>query len=234
MSKFFILTMMLCGVQVCLGQTEVTRKNKITGLVTETYNTVITADRQIKQGPYQAMYDKKVVLAQGKYVNDERVGTWRFFDKKQRLAQVFNYDTGKLIFEAPEDSTSNFKYGMDQMASDSVRITKPLKLGGRYFGYLPYMRFFSFPSELLEMDIEDIEVIMELLISPMGRVADFKIHVLAPLYNYKRVFAIDPNKLFPEDRIFFPATLNKEPISSRILIYCYINRKGDLDMDTGN
>jgi hypothetical protein len=222
---------MFCGVQVCLAQTEVIRKNKITSQVTETYNTVITTDRQVKQGPYRAMYNK-VVLAQGKYADDKRVGTWRFFDKKQRLAQIYNYDTDKLVFEAPEDSTSNFKYEIESKITDSVTITKPLKQGGRYFGYLPYLRFFKFHADLQAYDPDDINVIIELFISSMGQVAEFKIHTIAPFY--KRVMSIDPNKLYPEDKTFRPATFNNEPISSHIFISCYINKHGELDMDTGN
>lgn len=232
MSKFFILTMMFCGVQVCLAQTEVIRKNKITSLVTEKYNTVIAADRQVKQGLYQAMYDKKIVLAQGKYADDKRVGLWRFFDRKQRLSQVFNYDTGKLIFEAPEDSTSNFKYEIESKITDAITITKPIKQGGRYFGFLPYLRFFKMPANLQAYNTDDVNVVIELFISSMGRVADFKIHIIAPFY--KSALTIDPNQLYPDDKTFIPATYNNAPISSHIFISCYINKHGELDMDTGN
>lgn len=232
MSKFFILTMMFCGVQVCLAQTEVIRKNKITSMVTEKYNTVIAADKQIKQGLYQAMYNKKIVLAQGKYTDDKRVGTWRFFNKKQKLAQIFNYDTGKFIFEAPEDSTSNFKYEIETKTTDSIRITKPIKQGGRYYGFIPYLRFFKFPEDLRGYNTDDINVVIELLISSMGQVADFKMHIVAPYY--KSAYSVNPNLLYPEDKTFMPATHNKEPISSRIFISCYINKHGELDMDTGN
>ena len=232
MSKFFILIMMFCGVQVCLAQTEVVRKNKITALVTEKYSTIIAADKQIKHGLYQAMYNKKVVLAQGKYADDKRVGMWRFFDKKQRLLQVFNYDTGKLVFEAPEDETSNFRYQIESNTKDSILITKPLKQGGRYFGYLPYLRFFKFPAELQGYDNDDVNVVIALFITSMGQVAEFKMHIIAPYY--KRTFTVDPNQLYPEDRTFRPATYNNEPISSHIFISCYLNRNSELDMDTGN
>jgi len=228
-SKFFILIMMFCGVQVCLAQTEVVRKNKITSTVTEKYNTVIAADRQLKQGLYQALYNKKVVLAQGKYVDDKRVGLWRFFDKKQRLLQVFNYDTGKLVFEAPEDETSNFRYQIESNTKDSILITKPLKQGGRYFGYLPYLRFFKMPDEMLGNN-EGVKIVIELFITSMGRVAEFKIHTINSFY--KNTVKIDPNQLFEEDRSFIPATYNNAPISSSIFISCYINKHGELDMDT--
>ena len=229
MSKFFILIMVFCGVQVCFAQTEVVRKNKITATVTEKYNTVITADRQLKQGLYQALYNKKVVLAQGKYVDDKRVGLWRFFDKKQRLLQVFNYDTGKLVFEAPEDDTSNFRYQIESNTKDSILITKPIKQGGRYFGYLPYLRFFKMPDEMLGNN-EGVKIVIELFITSMGRVAEFNIHTINSFY--KSTVKIDPNQLFEEDRSFIPATHNNAPTSSSIFISCYINKHGELDMDT--
>jgi len=231
-NKFFILTIMFCTVQICMAQTLVVRKNKITALVSEKYNTIIAADRQIKQGPYQAMYNKKVVIAQGKYADDKRVGLWRFFDENQKVSQVYDYDLGKLMFEAPEDSTSNFRYEIDANITDSTVATKPIRQGGRYFGYLPYLRFFKFPLDLQGYDPESIHIVLELFISPMGRVAEFKIHVIAPSYN--RALSVDPDKLNPEDRVFTPATLNSQPISSRILIGCYVTNSGDLDMDTGH
>nr|WP_294790242.1 hypothetical protein [uncultured Mucilaginibacter sp.] len=232
MSKFFILTMMFCGVQVCLAQTEVIRKNKITALVAEKYSTIIAADKQIKQGLYQATYNKKIVLAQGKYADDKRVGMWRFFDKKQRLAQVFNYDTGKLVFEAPEDESSNFKYEIDTKNTDSITITKPLKKGGRYFGYVPYLRFFKSQAGLQGYDPGDVRIVIELFITSMGRLAEFKMHTITPDYN--NFFSVDPESLYPEDKTFMPATYNNAPISSHIFIVCYINKHGELDMDTGN
>lgn len=224
--------MVFCGVQVCLAQTEVIRKNKITALVTEKYSTIIAADKQIKQGLYQAMYNKKVVLAQGKYADDKRVGMWRFFDTKQRLAQVFNYDTGKLVFEAPEDSTSNFKYEIESKIVDSITITKPLKQGGRYFGYLPYLRFFNRQAGLQAYDYDEVRIVMELFITSMGRLAEFKIHTITPYSD--NVYSVDPEKLYTEDKTFMPATYNNAPISSHIFIVCYINKHGELDMDTGD
>lgn len=231
MNKIFILTILFFAIQTCFGQTEVIRKNKITKSVTETYNTIITSDRQVKQGPYRALYNKKVVLAQGKYADDKRVGIWRFFNTNQKILQIYNYDNGTLQYEAPEGTTSNFRYIIDADITDSSRVTKPLKQGGRYFGYLPYMRFFSLPAELQGTDVSDINVTIELLISPMGRVADFKIRLESAYYNYKRDYSIDANKLFMEDRTFLPATKNKEPISSTIVISCFINSGGELDMD---
>lgn len=229
MGKYFTLIVLFCGLQVCFAQTAVVRKNKISAFVTEKYNTVITADKQIKQGQYQAFYKNKVVIAQGSYKDDKRIGLWRFFNKTQQLTQVYNYDAGKLLFELPEEERSNFKYIIDKVVNDSVTITKPYKIGGRYFGYLPYLKFFTMPEDLRGEAYEKIAVEMELFISPMGRVADFKFRIKAPFYS--ATINIDPNILLTEDKIFTPATYNKEPISSRIVVNCYINNRGEPDMD---
>ncbi len=227
--KYFTLMMLFCGLNFCYGQTAVIRKNKISAFVTEKYNTIITSDRQIKQGQYQAFYKNKVVVAQGMYKNDERVGLWRFFNKTQQLTQVYNYDTGKLLFELPEDERSGFKYVVDKVITDSIVTTKPYRIGGRYFGYLSYLKFLSVPEDLRGEAFENIDFTLELFVSPMGRVADFKFHIIAPYY--KRTINIDPNRLLPEDRTFTPATYNKQPISSRIVISGYINNRGEPDMD---
>lgn len=229
MGKYFTLIMLCCGVQICFAQTQVVRKNKLTALVSEKYNTVITADKQVKQGQYQAFYRNKVVIAQGMYKDDKRVGLWRFFMNNQQLSQVYDYDKEKLLFELPEDDRSGFKYIIDEVVSDSVVITKPYKIGGRYYGFLPYLRFFMLPEELRQDSPSTILITVELFISPMGRVADFKFRVKAPLYE--RTISIDPNRLLPEDRAFVAATYNKQPISSRIVINAYINSRGELDID---
>ncbi len=229
MGKYFTLIMLFCGIHICFAQTQVVRKNKLTALVSEKYNTVIAADKQVKQGQYQAFYRNKVVVAQGIYKDDKRVGLWRFFMKNQQLSQVYDYDNEKLLFELPEDDRSGFKYIIDEVVTDSVVITKPYKIGGRYYGILPYLRFFALPDDLRQDSPSSIIVTVELFISPMGRVADFKFRVKAPFYE--RTINIDPNRLLPEDRLFVAATYNKQPISSRIVINAYINSRGELDID---
>jgi hypothetical protein len=61
--------------------------------------------------------------------------------------QTYDYSTGRLFYEAPEDSTSHMRYLVDKVLKEGDKVTKPIKVGGRYYGYLPYLNLFMLPKE---------------------------------------------------------------------------------------
>jgi hypothetical protein len=71
--------------------------------------------------------------------------------------------------------------------------------------------------------------VVELLISPYGHLADYKVHLTA--VNFERTINMNINLPNEEDMVFIPATLNGEPISSRVVIQCYVTNSGHLDFD---
>ncbi len=222
----------LISLSNCFAQDAIKRTNKITSAVTEKYTAIIGTDREIKQGLYQALYNKKIPIAIGKYTDDKRTGTWQFFDKKGQPIQRYNYDTNTLQLETREDEKSNISYDFDAEIKDADKLTKPIKPGGRYYGYLPYLKCFVLPREMREEDLSIYYATLELLISPGGRLAEFKIHIKTPWDdNFDWVLNVNPNRLFDDDKKFIPATLNGEPVSSRIMINCYINNDHTIDMN---
>ena len=226
----FLLT--LISLSNCFAQDIIKRTRKITPEVTEKYAAVIGTDREIKQGLYQALYNKKSPIAIGKYTDDKRTGTWQFFNKRGQPIQRYNYDTNILQLETREDENSNITYEFDLSPNDTDRLTKPIKPGGRYYGYLPYLKCFELPRDMREEDLSMYYVTLELLISPGGRLAEFKIHIKTPWDDdFDRVTNINPNRLFEEDKKFIPATLNGEPVSARIMINCYITKHNTIDIN---
>jgi hypothetical protein len=222
--------LMLIGLGNCFAQDLIKRTRKITPEVTEKYMAIIGADREIKQGLYQALYNKKIPIAVGKYTDDKRTGTWQYFNKRGEPIQRYNYDTNTLQLETREDETSNMSYEFDLSPNETDRLTKPIKIGGRYYGYLPYLKCFELPRDMREEDLSMYYVILELLISPGGRLAEYKIHIKTPWDNdYDRVININPNRLFDDDKKFIPATLNGDPVSARIMINCFIKSTHTLD-----
>jgi hypothetical protein len=220
----FLLT--LISISNCLAQDAIKRTRKITPEVTEKYTAVIGTDREIKQGLYQAFYNKKIPLASGKYTDDKRTGTWQFFNKRGQPIQRYNFDTNTLQLETREDENSNMSYEFDLSPSETDRLTKPIKPGGRYYGYLPYLKCFELPRDMREENLDLYYVTLELLISPGGRLAEFKIHIKTPWDDdYDRVINVNPNRLFEDDKKFIPATLNGNPVSARIMINCLIRSK---------
>ncbi len=215
----------------CFAQQMVERKNKLTGSVTEQFQSVIETDKQVKQGMYHAFFVKKTVIASGAYKNDKRIGTWHFFDPTGKIMQNYEYDSNQILFESHEDEKTRFKYNIDYIINKDDVTTKPVRLGGRYFGYIPYLRLFKLPDDLVNINPEQCTVILELLISPMGRLADYTIRIKNSYTDEDiRVLNINTDLLPDEDKIFIPATLNKNPVSSQIKVACYMNRYGDIDI----
>lgn len=233
MKKIFLLITILLCINYCFAQKAVEKKTRLTDFVTERYQTIIQTDKQIKQGTYNALYEKKIVIANGVYTNNKRTGTWHFFFPTGKLLQNYNYTTRQLLYEAPEDTTSTIRYMIDYPVTekDTTLITKPIRLGGRYYGYVPYFRLFKLPVDMQNSNTQQIEVIMELLVSPLGRLSDFKFHIR--YYNDKedvKLINVNTDLLSDEDKTFIPASRDRKLIASRILIRCYITRLDGIDI----
>lgn len=204
----------------------VIQKHRLTDSVVERFS-VLKSDKNIRQGLYQAIYQKNYALASGYYNNGQKTGTWHFFDNRGNLIQNFDYNTNQITYEAPEDSTSNVLYVVDMQLTDSSKVTKPLKVGGRFFGYLPYINLFKLPPDLMNLDQRVSFGIVELLISPLGRLASFKVHVYSG--SFERVFNMSLDVPDPADKVFIPATLNGEAVASRVVIKCAFRNDGGLE-----
>lgn len=212
----------------CFAQETVERSRKLTPEVNEKYN-VLKNDYNFMQGQYAA-YLKKVLLAAGRYDKNKKVGTWTYFNTQGQLTQRYNYDSRTLTYEAPEDAKTGIRYIVDDSLKNNPRFTRPVRIGGRYFGYLPYINLVKLPNEFAGLSNIDTRVSMELLVTPLGRLAEFKLRIGSRLVepgDRDAVFNINLNLLAEEDKVFIPATLNDEPIALRIFIPCEFY-KGDL------
>jgi hypothetical protein len=222
--KIFFFT--ICTVLLPLlthAQQTLLQAQKITKDVTLVYN-VLKDNKQVKDGLFQARYKKNIALASGLYKNDKRVGMWHFFNKEGINAQNFDYDRNMLTYEAPDDR--GFKYVLDKDFEKTDTVTKPIKIGGRYYGYIPYLVIFQKPADLTYADILSTSATLELLISPAGNLADYTVHLSG--YYYKNDLNVNINLLNAEDKIFIPAKMNGEPIASRIFIQCRLDSSGKL------
>jgi hypothetical protein len=212
----------------CFSQETVEKKDKLTNNVSQVYK-VLTGNKYTKQGLYQAVFKRKTVIASGMFENDKKVGVWRFYDQKGQAMQIYDYTKKQLLFEAKEDTSSSLRYFVDKQLDSTSKVTKPVKIGGRYYGYLPYLNLFTVPKELRDINYDVFSAVVELLISPYGRLADYKVHLTA--VNFERTVNMNINLPNEEDMVFIPATLNGEPISSRVVIQCYVTNSGHLDFN---
>jgi hypothetical protein len=209
------------------AQEETSKKtNRLTDSVKEVYN-VVKDNKFIKQGLYMAIYQKNTPVATGLYNQNQKVGLWRFFDSYGTLIETYDYTTKKLVYEAPETINSNLRYFADINIDSTDVVTKPIKIGGRYYGYIPYLHLFTLPSDIWNIDRMKYSAVVELLISPLGRLAYYKVHIVG--YNYERVINMNIHLPNEEDLNFIPARLNGEPVGCRIVIQARITDDGHLD-----
>ncbi len=219
---------LLLAAQAFAQETEV-KKNRLTDAVTERI-TVLKSDRITRQGLYQAFTgSKNNALAVGRYDNSKKAGVWSFFDTNNNLLQRFNYTTRTLIYEAPEDSTSNCRYVVDDTLTAKSVTTKPIRIGDRYYGYIPYLFIFKLPRDIQDINPLLVNVTLELLVSPGGRLADYTVHIQNSVF--KRSFSFNLDLLSDEDKTFIPATIDGRPVSCRIFIKCFLTNYGKVDFD---
>ncbi len=229
LKKIFPFLFSFICVTNCFSQEIIEKKDRLNDNVTEKFE-VLKDNEQIKSGHYQALYKRKTPVAMGNFTKGKITGLWRFYDPKGKLMQIYDYDKDLLKYEAPEyTATSDFWYIIDKEISDTDKITKPLKAGGRYYGYLPYLGLYKIPFNPYEYGTPGCVAVVELLISPLGRLAEYKVRAVCSVFDYDQTISMDVKLFKEEDKKFIPATYNGEPVLSRILIKCRITDSGGLD-----
>lgn len=228
LKRYLILLIAIALVNVCFAQEVIVVKRKLDENVNEVFD-VLKSNNAIRNGKYNAYYKKKTIFATGSFDNDKRVGLWQFYDLKGNITQTYNYTSKKIYYEAPELETSPLRYFVDRELNPGDTVTKPLRVGGRYYGFLPYLDLFTLPSGYQDLDGK-IGAMVELLVSPGGRLADYKVHLIVPgAPQAFRVINMNLNLPNPDDLVFVPAKLNREPVSCRITIRCGITSGGHLE-----
>lgn len=210
------------------SQDTVEHKNRLTDSVMERFF-VLKSYPGIKQGPYHAIFRRKTFVAIGSYENNKKTGIWQFFDTHERLVEKYNYDKKLLTLEAPLLPSDDLDFLFDAPLQDTDKLTRPLKIGGSYYGFIPYVNLFKLPFDTFDTNTNSFMAYVELLISPLGRLADYNVYIRSDLYKYYQKFNLDVNLFSEEDKTFTPATLNGAPVLSRIIIKCFVKDTGGLD-----
>jgi hypothetical protein len=227
--RYLLLLTTILVINNCLAQDTIEIKRKLSGNVTEIYK-VLKSNVNIRQGLFRALYKNKVPVASGMYENDKKVGLWKFADPNGTIIQTYDYTNNRLFYEAPEDTTSHFTYLVDKELKAGDKVTKPIKVGGIYYGYLHYLTLFTLPKDYTYINRDILTAVVELLISPGGRLASFKVDLTAD-ESGTPFKTVNMNIKLPDpaDVVFIPATLNGEPIACRITIRCAVTNAGHLD-----
>lgn len=228
MKKLFVICFLFILYLDCFAQQTVTKKQRIYNDFSEKFS-VLADSPTIKHGLYQALYNKKTAVASGQYIHGKKTGIWHFYNTLGTPVQNYNYDTNKLTYEAPADSIRGIRYMVDGNIDSISKTTRPIKPGGVCYGFLPYISQFVMPNDLSNADPRYFGAVVELLVSPGGRLADYKIRVVSPDGQYNKVADMDMKFLAEEDKLFIPATINNQPVAVTIYIPCTINGSGKLE-----
>ncbi|MBE9583064.1 hypothetical protein IM792_01245 [Mucilaginibacter sp. JRF] len=224
--KYLLILLLFLITTTSYGQITRKKSEKLIEDVQENY-TVLADSPSVKHGLYQAIYRKKTAIASGKYERGKRVGVWHFYSKKGVLLQNYDYDKHAITFSSPVDTMRAVRYVIDDEIKPNDAISAPIKPGSVYFGYLAYVSQIKVPSRLgEEIDVSNLSAIVELLVSPGGRLADFKIRVVSPSGYINKVAEIPLDTLTNEDRIFLPATKNGENVGMTVIITCRFDNRG--------
>jgi hypothetical protein len=195
---FFILFCFCCAAG-CFAQDTITKRNRLSDSVVAHFH-VLKTNPEIKEGPYLVFLKRKTLLVRGNYKNGKKSGVWQFFDVRGRLNEKYNYDNKMFTYEAPLYSSGDFSFLFDDSLKIGDRLTRPLKIGGVYYGFIPYLNIFKVPFDTFDIDTDAFEADIELLISPMGQLADYNIRLVSPYYNYDQIFNMDIGLFDQEDR----------------------------------
>jgi hypothetical protein len=228
--NIFLFIISLFYLNNCIAQDTVERRNRLSDSVIEKFF-VLKSDQKVKQGPYKAFFRRKTLIASGNYSKNVKTGIWHFYTTKGRIIEKYNFDTNAYLFEGPLDDNDDLSFIFDTDIIKTDRLTRPLKIGGNYYGYIPYVNLFQLPFDTYDINTDLFDAEIELLISPLGRLADYKVHLTSGYYEYDHTFNMAVSLFSEADRTFIPATLNGEPIISRIIIKCNVTSDGRLDFD---
>jgi len=228
LKKYLLIVICLLCLNYCFGQDTVERKNRLTDSVLERFQ-VLKETPDVKNGLYRALFQRKIPVAVGRYRNDKKIGIWNFYKQDGRLIQRFDYNKNALIYETVDDTDDDVHYIIDKKYTDTDKATRPVKIGSVYYGLIPYLNVFRLPFDTYDVNTNSFRAVVELLVSPLGRLADYKVRVVSDMYEYDRTFNLDANLFSEADRTFVPATINQEPVLSRIVIKCFVQRNGGLD-----
>ena len=209
----------------CFAQETTERRNRLSDSVIERFY-VLKSSPEIKNGPYKAIFRRKTVIASGNYTNGKKTGIWDFYDTDGKRSQTFNYDDNSFTDVARLDINDDLRFLFDEKLKKGDTVTRPLKIGEPYYGYIPFVTIFRLPFDSYDVNTDAFQAEVELLISPMGRLAEYKVHLVSQYYQYDHTINLDVNLFSKEDRTFVPATLNHKRVLSRIFIKCFVTSKG--------
>ncbi|RZJ76885.1 MAG: hypothetical protein EOO45_00560 [Flavobacterium sp.] len=173
------------------------------------HKTELKAKRGVLNGEYK-IFNGKSVGVLGAYKNDERIGRWTFFYKKDTIEQVYNYSTKKLEYNRPN---KNITYYLDSIKEGDT-VVYPAKINAS-FGLYMLSRLFK-PPYFIQKSIGEYTLYYVFTLNNEGRLIKYETKIASD--NYNKIDEIDLKRLRPEDFDFSPAVVNGKNVASTMVI----------------
>ena len=188
--------------------TKIRSKKNILGYK-ETYTELI-AKPGVRNGMTQ-IFQEKILLAYGRYKNDERVGRWRFFKHKDSVEQIFNYDLNKVEYNRPINTIS---YVIDSL-KEGDSVLKPIKIGGFRMAFRTI--FQQSQHYGIPLDNASYDQFYIFTLDRLGNLTKVEEKVSSKTYNTKTT-SLHLKPFLTKDFKFFPAYINGKPVPSKIIL----------------
>lgn len=215
MKKILTLSLLFYSV-FAFGQETVRRSNKVASFITEKFS-VLKSDKSVRDGEYSAETNDQIVAA-GSYHDGRRVGNWQFFDNKGKVVQSYNYDLNRLWFNDTTD-VKTVEYDFVDSLKRGDRIIYPVKIGGIFYGFAPFL--FD-ELDLSRAIIRDMGGPSEVTCRHIFTIDDkgnlVKHEVLAIVNNTSKLYELDDRRFNDEFKKFIPAMINHHTVTSKMIV----------------
>lgn len=222
-----IYIFLFTGFTVTHAQSTSWNKTRIAPTLLENFQ-FISKNKNIKNGEAFILDINNKELGRGNYKENKKDSIWNYFSQSGELIQVYDYTNKKIIYNFPDESTIvKSRYELDTIGLINAKITKPLKIGGLYYGFNLLYNQRNLPKEVKD---QKESVLMEYVfsISETGKMETFSINYSSTFYN--AVYPQSIKGLYQDAYEFMPATINGNPVKSKLVyqIMLYINPGRDL------
>lgn len=173
------------------------------------HETELKSKRGVLNGEYK-IFNGKAVGILGVYKDDQRIGRWTFFYKKDTIEQVYNYTTKKLEYNRPNN---NITYYLDSIKEGDT-VVYPAKITAS-FGIYMLSRLFK-PPYFIQKSVGEYTLYYIFTLNNEGRLIKYETKIASD--NYNKIEEIDLKRLRPEDFDFSPAIVNGKNVASTMVI----------------
>jgi hypothetical protein len=188
-------------------------KKKISLNLTEEYH-LSNNNKDQREGLYMVTDQNGGAMVRGKYDNGKKVGTWFFYSAENKLAQQYDYTSGKLLY-SDLDSASYVKTDYKVDAPTGTSINPPVKIGGATLAFLSFFNSKDIPPTVLK-EKTDINVKYTVNVDEAGQIQSVWADYESAGTTETKKLPLRANSTGLLD--FIPAKVDGKPVKSTVML----------------